>query len=405
MKKRLFSLFCVLALLLGTAPPASALEGESRRAAEALAALRLIDEVPSGEALKQPATRLQAAELLARLYGVSPSSLDSGAYAYAVSRGWASAASGQKEPIPTGEFCASLLRQLGYTEGFTDETSALFARRTALTTRDYGETLTLGDLCQLACGALPFPDAEGTALAQRLVEKGWCTQAEVQRFFPEELTARQAADRHMAAAFRLDAYKTESAYQNNRLSNGGSGFFVSAGGLAVTNYHAIDGAVRATANLITGECFEVERVIYYDEDADVALLKVSTTTRDGKTTAPFFSYLELAEGPDLRRGDQVYAIGAPLGITLAISDGVISAVDHPVGGYTFPCVLNTADISHGSSGGALMNAYGHVVGITTGAYSSGNNLYIAVPLTPILEADWTAEGITLAEVEETMKAS
>ena len=45
-----------------------------------------------------------------------------------------------------------------------------------------------------------------------------------------------------------------------------------------------------------------------------------------------------------------------------------------------------------------MNIYGRVVGVTTGAYSSGNNLYLSVPLTPVLEADWTVEGITLAEV-------
>lgn len=404
MKKRLFPLLCVLILLLGAVPSAAALEGESQQAAETLAALRLIDAIPSGEALRQPATRLQATELLVRLYGVSPSSLTSGVQEYAASKGWVTDTSGQKEAIPTGEFCASLLRQLGYTEGFTNETSILFARRAALTARDYGESLTLGDLYQLVRDALPFPDAEGVAMAQRLVEKDWCTQAEVQRFFPEELTARQAADRHMAAAFRLDTYHTEAAYKIGRLGNGGSGFFVSADGLAVTNYHTIDGAVRATASLITGECFEVERVLYCDKDADVALLKVSKTSKDGETTVPFFSYLELAEDPDLRQGDQVYTIGAPLGITLAISDGVVSAVDHPVEGYAFPCVLNTADISHGSSGGALINVYGHVVGVTTGAYSSGNNLYIAVPLTAILEADWTAKGVTLAEAAAKMKA-
>ena len=108
--------------------------------------------------------------------------------------------------------------------------------------------------------------------------------------------------------------------------------------------------------------------------------------------------MELAKDPYLRTGDQVYTMGVPLGITLAISDGVISAVNHQAQGFLLPCVINTADISHGSSGGVLMNVYGHVVGVTTGAYSSGNNLYISVPLIPVQEADWTAEGLTLAEV-------
>ena len=61
-------------------------------------------------------------------------------------------------------------------------------------------------------------------------------------------------------------------------------------------------------------------------------------------------------------------------------------------------------MSHGSSGGALLNTLGHVVGVTSGAYEAGNNLYISVPLTPILEADWEAEGLTLEEVRDQMRS-
>ena len=397
MKKRFLSLLCALTLLLGAVPSAAALEGESRRAAETLAALGLLDAVPSQEALAAPATRLQSTELLVRFAGVTAARREVSVQEYAVSRGWVTVTGGQQEAVPSSEFCAALLRQLGY-EGFTDGTAGLFARRIGLTTRDYGETLTLGDLCQLLRDALTFPNQAGVPTARKLEEAGLCTQAQVQALFPEELTARQVADRHMAAVFRLDTYYTDKAYEKDLRSNGGSGFFISTDGLAVTNYHAIDGAVHATANLVTGECFEVERVLYYDDDADLALLRVSRTTRDGKTDVPFFSFLELAENPELRRGDRVCTLGVPLGLTMAISEGVISATDHQVEGYTYPCVVNTADISHGSSGGVLVNVYGRVVGVTTGAYSSGNSMYISVPLTPILEADWTAEGITLEEV-------
>ena len=403
MKKRILSLLCALTLLLGAVPSAAALEGESRQAAKTLASLQLIDAVPSQEELNGPAARIQATELLVRLYGVTAARREVGAQDYAVSKGWVTVTRGQKEPIPTSEFCACLLRQLGY-EGFGDAGAALFARRIALISRDYGEILTLGDLYQLVRDALAFPDREGVTPARRLVDAGLCTAEQIEDLFPEEMTARQIADRHMAAAFRLDVYYTDKAYQNNRRSNGGSGFFVSADGLAVTNYHAIENAVHATATLITGETCEVERVLFYDADADLALLRLARTTRDGKTAIPLFSFLELAEDPELRRGDQVYTIGVPLGLTLAISDGVVSAVDHAAEGFSFPCVINTADISHGSSGGVLMNVYGHVVGVTTGAYSAGNNLYISVPLTPIQEADWTVEGVTLAEVVEEMSA-
>lgn len=402
MKRKLLSLLCALILLLGVVPTASAQEGESKRAAETLASLQIIDAVPSEKSLSNPASRTQAADVLARLYGLTKGDLPSGAYDYVTSKGWVTVITGQKDPIPTAEFCADLLRQLGY-EGFTNENADVFARRIALTARDYDETLTLGELYQLARDALPFPGKDGVAPADRLVEKGLCTQAQIDALFPEALTIRQAADRHMAAILRLDVFYSDREYEDDRRSNGGSGFFVSADGLAVTNYHTIEGAVHATATLTTGETFEVENVVFYDPDADLALLRISRTTTDQKTTVPFFHCLELAQEPDLRVGDQVYSMGVPLGVTLSATSGVVSAVNHKVGVGTFsslPCVISTADISHGSSGGALMNVYGHVVGVTTGAYTNGNNLYLSVPLTLVMEADWTAEGITLKEVVE-----
>lgn len=401
MKKRIFSLLCVLTLLFG-AVPASALEGESQRAADTLAELQILETVPPAEAMKRPASRTYAVGLLTRLYGLSKADMPSGAYDYAVAQGWVTVTRAQIDPIPTAEFCAELLRQLGY-EGFTDENADLFARRAALTTRDYGETLTLGDLYQLLRDALTFPDTEGKTPAQRLVDKGLCTQEQIQKLFPEELSARQVADRHMAAVFELDVYYTKKAYKNNRASNGGSAFFVSADGLAVTNYHTLDGAVVATATLITGETFPVEKVLFFDPSADIALMKISKTSTDGKTEIPFFSYLELEEEPELRRGDRVYTLSVPLSITPAISEGIVSSTDHMIPRFTLPCIVNTADISHGSSGGALLNTYGHVVGVTSGAYEAGNSLYISIPLTPVLEADWEAEGLTLDEVVQAMK--
>ena len=66
--------------------------------------------------------------------------------------------------------------------------------------------------------------------------------------------------------------------------------------------------------------------------------------------------------------------------------------------YTLPCVMNTADISRGSSGGALLNVYGRVIAVTSGAYTYGNNMYLAVPVDPVMDADLTVPGKTLAEV-------
>ncbi len=401
MKKRLLSLLCALALLLCAVPAAFALEGEGQRAAKTLERLHLISGVPADKALKTTATRRQATDLLVSLYGVTSSDREVSPQEYAVSKGWVTVTSGQQDPIPTNEICASLLRQLGY-EGFTEENAAIYARRIGLLTRDYEETLTLGDLYELARDVLSFPDAEGVPAAQQLVEAGVCTQAEIQDLFPEELTARQVADRYMCAVFSLDTYYSEDHYKKGRIDNGGSGFFISGDGLAVTNCHTISSAIRAEVTLVTGECFPVERVVFYDQDMDLALLRVSRTTVDKKTEVPAFAYMELSKSPDLRPGDRVYTLGVPLGITLAISDGIVSAVNHTTKEFSSPCILNTADISHGSSGGALVNTKGHVVGVTTGAYEGGNNLYISIPLDAIQKADWNAEGITLEEVLKEM---
>ena len=103
---------------------------------------------------------------------------------------------------------------------------------------------------------------------------------------------------------------------------------------------------------------------------------------------------------NIRSGDTVYTLGNPLGLGLAVSSGIISATARDVERYALPCVMNTADLSQGSSGGALLNVYGRVIAVTSGAYIYGNNMYLAVPVAPVLEADLTAPGLTLEEVVE-----
>mgnify|MGYP000837574321 CR=1 FL=1 len=190
--------------------------------------------------------------------------------------------------------------------------------------------------------------------------------------------ARQVADRCAAAVFRLDTYETE-AYRDEGLVTGeASGFFITEDGLAITNYHSIADAVSATATLSTGDVYEVERVIYYDPDIDIAVIRVSHAALKGHDTSAFAT-LDIADSGtgDLRAGDTVYAIGNPLGLGLAVSSGIVSATQRDVERYALPCVMSTADISEGSSGGALLNVYGQAVAVTSGAYVYGNSMYLA----------------------------
>lgn len=429
MKKRFFALFCALVLLIGAVPTASALEGEVTRAADMLATLGLVHGNADGDyALDAPATRAQAAVLLVRLAGAQANAKadawtggfqDLPAWAaddvdYVVHQGWMTrfspAVFNSSSSIDAEDWFSSLLRMLGYSDkagDFTVDEAAVFAQRIGLVSLPYSGTMTRGDLFLTMLEALSFSyrDGSGTVL-DRLMEKGLVSRAAANALglLVPELTSRQVADRHMAAVFRLDSYSTQKAINIQESDAYASGFFITADGLAVTNYHSIDGAIAATVELSTGETYPVERVLYYDADIDIAVLKISRTSTAYRTTSAF-AYLDIAPSGagDIRVGDTVHTISNPLGLGLAVSSGVISDTDRIVERYTLPCIMDTADISQGSSGGALLNAYGQVIGVTSGSYAYGNNMYLAVPIDPVLSADLTGEGWTLEEVRDMME--
>nr|WP_326171548.1 serine protease [uncultured Oscillibacter sp.] len=427
MKKRIFSLLCALVLLTGALPAASALQGEAARAADSLATLGLIETVSNEKDLNLPATRAQAVVLLVALAGAHQEAkndnwisgfTDVPAWAhaeitYAAHRGWASgAALTEFKPdstVTANAWFAFLLRMLGYSDksgDFAVGGAALFAQQIGLTSRTYSGGLTRGQLYQSAMDALLFPYKDGSAtVIGRLVEKtpSIRTAANALGLLETALTVRQAADRLTAAVFRLDLYEKQKYVDKGTPTSTASGFFISADGLAVTNYHSIEDGIYGTATLSTGETFPIDRVVYYDPEIDIAVVKISQTTTGGKTTSAF-KYLEMAGTGDVRPGDKVYALGNPLGGGLAVSEGVVSATEREVPGYAWPCVMNTADISKGSSGGALMNVYGQAIAVTTGAYAQGNSMYLGVPVDPVMEADLTGRGWTLAEVAKIEQA-
>ena len=423
MKKKLIAIFCLLSLLFTTIPVA-ALEGEALRSADLLATLNLVNGKDNGDyALDAPATRAQATVLLVRLAGAEAAAkkdsqstpfrdLPSWARSeiiYAARQGWAYGASASafnpNEPISANAWFGMLLRMLGYSEknnDFRPEEAPVFAQRIGLVSRSYSDTMTRGDLFESMSDALQFSykDQDITVL-ETLIQTGTCSRyaANALGLLNKELTARQIADRHMSAVFCMDLYHNEDAVSEKSPSSNASGFFISSDGLAVTNYHSIEGSIYATAKLCTGDVYEIERVIYYDKEIDIAVIRVSQTSTEDQTTSAF-AYLDLAGTDDIRHGDTVYTLGNPLGLGLAVSSGIISDIARDVDRYQLPCVMNTASISQGSSGGALLNVYGQVIAVTSGAYTYGNNMYLAVPVDPVLTADLSADGQTLAEVVE-----
>lgn len=133
----------------------------------------------------------------------------------------------------------------------------------------------------------------------------------------------------------------------------GSGFLISADGKIVTNHHVIKDAHSAIVKLSNGAFFPVSAVIASDADKDLAVIKVN-----GRN----LPFLELGDADNLHVGDHVLAIGSPLGLEGTVSDGIVSALRDVA---KMKWIQTTAPVSHGNSGGPLLDMNGHVVGVIT----------------------------------------
>ena len=158
--------------------------------------------------------------------------------------------------------------------------------------------------------------------------------------------------------------------KNGELYATGSGFAIFEDGVIVTNYHVIEGEVwRVTAETETGLSFECPTVLAYDEDKDLAVLKAKGQ--------PGLMLLTPGSSAALQKGEKLVAVGSPLGLMNSVSTGVFSGyVDDETGRL----IQFTAAISHGSSGGALFNDAGEVVGVTFASLEDGQSINFAVPI-------------------------
>ncbi|MEU6780774.1 trypsin-like peptidase domain-containing protein [Nonomuraea angiospora] len=158
---------------------------------------------------------------------------------------------------------------------------------------------------------------------------------------------------------------------------GGSGFVVDGRGHILTNAHVIRGGDRATVVLSDGRRINA-RVIGEDDDEDLAVLEVDYPRELTPAT--------LGRSGDLAVGDQVLAIGSPLGLSGTVTAGIVSALDREVrlGSARRTAVQTDASINPGNSGGPLVNARGEVVGVNTAIASGrgGGNIGIgfAIPI-------------------------
>lgn len=152
----------------------------------------------------------------------------------------------------------------------------------------------------------------------------------------------------------------------------GSGVIISEDGLIVTNRHVIDGKANVKVRL-NDRSDHNGKVIYYDPDIDLALIKINVKTK--------LHTLKLG-ADDLILAEKAIAIGSPYGYDGTVSVGIISALNREI---AMPnkvvikgLIQTTAAINPGNSGGPLINILGEVIGINVAVRNGAQNIAFAI---------------------------
>lgn len=167
-----------------------------------------------------------------------------------------------------------------------------------------------------------------------------------------KMEGQEIFDKYATAVFMIFTSDGTKGYQ-------GSGFFISGDGLAVSNYHVFKGTGVGLEKIkLSGSdvVYNVSEVIAKSDDEDFILFQVDCSRTN---------YLPIASAKP-KIGERVYAIGSPRGLENTFSSGEISQWRDT------NLMQISALIDHGSSGGALINEYGEVIGITSGSFADGS---------------------------------
>ena len=161
----------------------------------------------------------------------------------------------------------------------------------------------------------------------------------------------------------------------------GTGIIFDAGGAIVTNWHIVEGANEISVILHNGETLNAV-LMREDSTLDIAVLAV-----DAQDLAP----AKFGDSGALRVGEDVVSIGHAFGLSggPSVSRGVVSALDRTVAdgsGTIFTGLIQTdAAINIGSSGGALVNSMGEVIGINVGTIDVGQGANFAIDINTVIE--------------------
>lgn len=167
----------------------------------------------------------------------------------------------------------------------------------------------------------------------------------------------------------------------------GSGVVLDATGVLVTNLHVIRGQTQVSITLANGDVYDDVTVVDVDERRDLVLLKIKAFN---------LTHATFGDSEQVQVGEKVVLIGSPQGRNITVSEGVISASRDSAEGYQL--FQTSAAASLGSSGGAMFNEYGELIGIVGFKFSSGENFNFVLPVNYVRGLLSTESRMTLAEL-------
>lgn len=189
----------------------------------------------------------------------------------------------------------------------------------------------------------------------------------------------RTADLKKTTIEKCVAAVSESVVMISSPGGSGSGFFINEEGYLITNFHVIERETKIEVTMFqkspTGferKKFKKVKIIAMNPFVDLALLKVEDL---GETK------IKPAYLGDMDRthvGEDVFAIGSPLGLERTVTNGVISTMNRAFEGLTY--IQTNADINPGNSGGPLFNLAGEVIGVTNMGYIFLGGLGFAIPI-------------------------
>ena len=183
---------------------------------------------------------------------------------------------------------------------------------------------------------------------------------------------------------KIYTYKDYSNFNSKHPIGTGSGIVLNEDGYIATNAHVLEAEGYHVVETVDGSTYSA-KIVGRDSKTDIAVIKIEA---DGLTPAV------LGNSDEAVVGEQVIAIGNPANLASTVTDGIVSAVNRKISsdtsGFEMDCIQTNADISPGNSGGALVNMYGQVIGITSSKYVSAEfeGLGFAITIneaTPVIE--------------------